>query len=61
MERPAIIERIFAMAESEDERVALDALKYIVNRLDGMPKQAVEQSGPNGGPMVLKWDDGGDA
>lgn len=60
-ERPKVVARIMELAESEDENVALKALMYIVNRLDGMPKQAVEATGANGGPLVLKWDDGSDA
>lgn len=60
-ERPQIIERILALAESEDENVAIKALTYIVNRLDGMPKQAMEHTGPDEGPIKLTWSDGSEA
>lgn len=60
-DRPAIIERILELAESEDENVAVKAITYIVNRLDGMPKQAQEISGKDGGPVKLTWSDGSDA
>lgn len=38
---------------SEDERVSLDAWKYLNDRVHGKPKQAVENTGPNGGPLEL--------
>lgn len=41
-ERPALIDRLVELAESADENVALRAIIAIANRLDGMPKQAVE-------------------
>ena len=43
-ERPKIIQRILALCESEDENVAIKALTYVVNRLDGMPKQAMDMT-----------------
>lgn len=60
-QRPDLIDRLFALADSEDERVALQAIVTIANRLDGMPKQATEITGADGGPVVMKWDDGDDA
>lgn len=43
---------------SEDEKIALDAAKYITDRLYGKAKQAVEHSGPDGSaiPMELTID-----
>ena len=35
----------------EDPKIALDALKYLTNRIYGMPKQAVENTGKDGGPI----------
>ena len=42
-ERPDLVDKLVELAGSEDERVALQALIAIANRLDGMPKQAIEQ------------------
>lgn len=36
---------------SRDERIALDAAKYLTDRRDGKAKQAIEHSGPDGGPL----------
>lgn len=36
------------LLNSEDERVALESLKYLTNRRDGCPPQAVEHSGKDG-------------
>lgn len=35
----------------DDPKIAIDALKYLSNRIYGMPKQAVENTGKDGGPM----------
>jgi hypothetical protein len=35
----------------DDPKIALDALKYLSNRIYGMPKQAVENTGKDGGPI----------
>jgi hypothetical protein len=37
--------------ESDDERIALDATKYLTDRLYGKVSQAVEHSGPDDGPI----------
>jgi hypothetical protein len=37
--------------ESSDERIALDATKYLTGRLYGKASQAVEHSGPDDGPI----------
>ena len=36
---------------SDDEKIALDAMKYLTDRIHGKAKQAIEQSGPDGGPI----------
>ena len=40
-----------SLAESEDERIVLEAMKYLTDRIHGKAKQAVEHSGPEGGPI----------
>lgn len=55
-ERPQLIERLVKLAESEDENVALRTLLGIANRLDGMPKQSVEQEHRGGFDVSLRWD-----
>lgn len=40
------------LVQHEDAKVRLEAMKYLSNRAFGMPKQSVEQSGPDGGPIV---------
>lgn len=57
-ERPHVVDRLLDLCESEDENVALRAILGLANRLDGMPKQALEATGKDGGPIALKWDDG---
>jgi hypothetical protein len=37
--------------DSEDEKVALDCWKYLNDRVHGKPKQSVESTGPDGGPI----------
>lgn len=37
---------------SSDERVSLDAAKYLTDRLYGKARQAVELSGQGGGPIL---------
>ena len=39
--------------ESKDERIALDATKYLSDRLYGKASQAVEMTGGGGGPIQL--------
>jgi len=39
--------------ESKDERIALDATKYLSDRLYGKASQAVEMTGGVGGPIQL--------
>lgn len=36
---------------SEDEKIALDATKYLTDRVYGKAKQAVEVTGEDGGPI----------
>ena len=43
----------FELLKEDDPRIRLDALKYLTDRRDGRPKQAVEQSGPSGGPIIF--------
>jgi hypothetical protein len=40
-----------SLANSSDERIAIEAMKYLSDRLYGKAKQAVEHSGPEGGPI----------
>lgn len=40
-ERPALVDRLLQLAESDDENVALKAILAIANRIDGMPHQSV--------------------
>lgn len=61
IERPKVIEKLLELAESEDENVALRAIQYIANRIDGMPKQSTENEHKHSGTFKLKWDDGSDA
>jgi len=37
--------------ESRDERIALDAWKYLRDHRDGKAKQSLEHLGPDGGPL----------
>lgn len=39
--------------DSEDEKVSLDAWKYLNDRVHGKPKQAVENTGADGGPIEI--------
>ena len=39
--------------DSDDERIALDATKYLTDRLYGKASQAVEMTGGGGGPIQL--------
>lgn len=39
------------LAASKDERIVLETLKYLTDRAYGKAKQALEHSGPNGGPI----------
>lgn len=40
-----------SLAESDDERISIDAMKYLTDRLFGKAKQAVEITGEDGGPV----------
>jgi hypothetical protein len=40
--------------ESEDERIALDATKYLTDRLFGKPTQALTHSGDADEPLVVR-------
>jgi hypothetical protein len=40
--------------ESSDDRVALDASKYLNDRVHGKPKQAMQMAGEEGGPIEFK-------
>ena len=53
--KPKAVERLVDLMESEDENVALKAIVYFLNRLEGMPKQATEISGPDDGPIEVQW------
>lgn len=53
--KPDLVHRIVELAESEDENVSLKAIQYIANRLDGMPKQAVETEHKGDVEVTLKW------
>ena len=46
-------QRWIDLANSEDERIQLDTLKYLTDRAFGKPKQAIEHSGTNGGPIEV--------
>jgi hypothetical protein len=35
----------------------VDLLKWSYNRVDGLPRQPTEHSGPDGGPLIIKWVD----
>lgn len=38
---------------STDERIALDSLKYLTDRIYGKAQQSVSHTGANGGPLVV--------
>lgn len=40
------------LLNSEDDRISLEALKYLTNRRDGMPPQSIEHKGGDGGPSI---------
>ena len=46
----AIAEKLLVLAEQGD----VSALRELGDRLDGKPKQQIEASGPDGGPMETK-------
>ena len=45
-----IAEKLLVLAEAGD----VSALRELGDRLDGKPKQQIEASGPDGGPIVSK-------
>lgn len=40
-----------ALANDEDHRIQFEVMRYLTDRALGKPKQAVEHSGPGGGPI----------
>ena len=46
--------RLVAKRMTKSDQVLL----YVGNRLEGMPKQATEVSGPDGAPVELTWGNG---
>lgn len=42
-----------SLANSKDEKIVLDTLKYLTDRAYGKPKQSIEHGGENGGPVVF--------
>lgn len=42
------------LANSKDERISLDTMKYLTDRAYGKPKQSLEHSGDGGGPIVFQ-------
>lgn len=40
--------------KSEDERIALDALKALTDHKYGRATQRVEETGPEGGPIAIR-------
>lgn len=49
--------RFRKMLDSSDERVALDALKYLADQKYGKAPQAMELSGEGGGPLKVEVTD----
>lgn len=45
------------LLNSKDERVSLDALKYLADQKHGKASQAVEHSGPGGAPIEIDTGD----
>ena len=39
--------------ESDDEKIRLDATKYLTDRIYGKATQALEHTGPDGGPIPI--------
>lgn len=50
----AALKRIVTLMSSDDERVALDASKTLLERAYGKPTQYNEHAGPNGGAIPVK-------
>lgn len=40
-----------SLADSDDERIVLETLKYLTDRAHGKARQSVEHSGEGGGPI----------
>ena len=40
-----------SLVESDDERISLEAMKYLSDRLFGKPRQELQHTGPQGGPI----------
>lgn len=49
--------RLLAIADSEDDRIALDGIKTIFDRLDGKTQTAAELTleGQDGRQMTIRW------
>lgn len=48
-----LAERLWNLSNDPDPNVALKATQYIYDRVDGKPKQAMEHTGENGGPIAI--------
>lgn len=48
------LQKIVSLITSDDERVALDASKTLLERAYGKPTQYNEHAGPNGGAIPFK-------
>lgn len=42
------------LVASDDDRIAIDAMKYLTDRIHGRAKQQMEVSGPEGGPIPTR-------
>lgn len=49
------IKRLVKLIDDEDPKVAIAASTAVLDRALGKPKQAVEASGPEGGPIQITW------
>lgn len=52
-EREAIIGALFSLAKGGD----VNAIKVIFDRTEGKVPEPVHVSGPDGGPLVIRWAD----
>ena len=57
-EKPAILDRWIAVCEKGEDETALRGLIALVNRVEGMPKQATEVTGKDGGVMLVRYVEG---
>ncbi len=51
---PRAVDRLTMMLESEDERIAMDAVKTVLDRNLGKPTQPLEHSGPDGTALLVE-------